>query len=274
MALSTLPDSLVYLYALVFFLGMKHGFDADHLATIDGITRFNSVRNPSWAPYCGTLFSLGHGCVVVLIALVVSLFAMQWQPPEWLNALGIATSAFVLATLGLMNLRAALTAPLGHVVSVQGIRSGLLGRWLMVDRPAYVALIGSLFALSFDTVSQAVLFALTANFLGGWVNALILGLIFTLGMLVTDGVNGLWIARLLNKADATAHHVSRIMSIAVGLLSLTLSFFVVAKMFAPSVDAWSESYAGYLSFFILFAILASYYLALRISSVSKTLSSE
>ena len=37
-----LPTEWTALCALVFLLGLKHGFDADHLATIDGLTRFNA----------------------------------------------------------------------------------------------------------------------------------------------------------------------------------------------------------------------------------------
>ena len=37
-----LPTDWSALCALVFLLGMRHGFDADHLATIDGYTRLNS----------------------------------------------------------------------------------------------------------------------------------------------------------------------------------------------------------------------------------------
>ena len=67
--MSPLPADNFALVLLVFVLGVKHGFDADHLATIDGLTRFNARANPRWARFCGTLFSLGHGAVVIAIAL-------------------------------------------------------------------------------------------------------------------------------------------------------------------------------------------------------------
>ena len=62
------PADWLSLLLLTFVLGMKHGFDADHLATIDGLTRHNSRVRPALARYCGTLFSLGHGTVVMAIA--------------------------------------------------------------------------------------------------------------------------------------------------------------------------------------------------------------
>ena len=64
-----LPTEWSTLCLLVFMLGMRHGLDADHLATIDGLTRFNSRSNPGLARWCGCWFSLGHGAVVVAIAL-------------------------------------------------------------------------------------------------------------------------------------------------------------------------------------------------------------
>ena len=41
-------DSLA-LVLLVFVLGLKHGFDADHLAAIDGLTRYNLRQAPARA---------------------------------------------------------------------------------------------------------------------------------------------------------------------------------------------------------------------------------
>ena len=41
--METISGSIFPLVALAFVLGMKHGMDADHLATIDGLTRFNAA---------------------------------------------------------------------------------------------------------------------------------------------------------------------------------------------------------------------------------------
>ena len=73
--METLPGDWLSLLILTFVLGMKHGFDADHLATIDGLTRYNARTRPGMARYCGTFFSLGHGAVVMAIALGVSALA-------------------------------------------------------------------------------------------------------------------------------------------------------------------------------------------------------
>ena len=44
-----LPNEWIALLALVFVLGAKHGLDADHLATIDGLTRHNLRIAPARA---------------------------------------------------------------------------------------------------------------------------------------------------------------------------------------------------------------------------------
>ncbi|MEI7870376.1 MAG: hypothetical protein WCI11_21070 [Candidatus Methylumidiphilus sp.] len=77
-----LPQEGLALILLVFVLGMKHGLDADHLATIDGMTRYNAPVNPALARFCGVLFSLGHGAVVVAVATIASWAAKTWAAPE------------------------------------------------------------------------------------------------------------------------------------------------------------------------------------------------
>jgi hypothetical protein len=70
-SMDTPAGDWVALAALAFTLGLKHGLDADHLATIDGLTRFNARARPAMARWCGALFSLGHGAVVVVVAVTV-----------------------------------------------------------------------------------------------------------------------------------------------------------------------------------------------------------
>jgi high-affinity nickel-transport protein len=60
------------------------------------------------------------------------------------------------------------------------------------------------------------------------------------GMLLTDGINGLWIARLIARADQLALVASRVMGLAVGAISLLVAAFGAAKLVSPAVDAWSE----------------------------------
>lgn len=256
-----LPTEWSALAALVFLLGLKHGFDADHLATIDGLTRLNARRRNAWARYCGALFSAGHGMVVMLIALTVGYATARWQTPEWLELSGTLISLGFLTVLGIANLRAVLRARPNEVVAPVGLKGRFLGRLNRAEHPALIALVGALFALSFDTVSQAALFAVTATQFGGVEHALALGLVFTLGMLVTDGVNGLWISRLIARADQIAVIASRVMSLAVAAVSLLVAAFGVARMTLPSVAAWSDGKELAFGVAVVLAIVASFALA-------------
>ena len=235
-----LPTEWTALCALVFLLGLKHGFDADHLATIDGLTRYNSRQHRWFGRYCGALFSLGHGVVVLVIALAVGVASERWDAPAWLEVFGAWTSILFLTLIGIVNLHAVLNTAPDQVVAPVGLKGRLLGRLNQAGHPLTVALVGALFALSFDTVSQSALFALTAVQFGGVGHALVLGLLFVLGMLVTDGINGLWISRLIAKADQLACIASRVMSLAVSGVSLLVAAFGAAKLMLPTVEVWSE----------------------------------
>jgi high-affinity nickel-transport protein len=255
-----LPHDWFALTVLVFVLGLKHGFDADHLATIDGLARYNARANPGLARFCGTLFSLGHGAVVVVVAAMASLMAHAWTVPDWMESFGVFTSIFFLSLLGSANLYAILRTPSGQVVTTVGFKGRWLGGLQRAGRPSLIALVGALFALSFDTMSQAALFALGANRSGDWRHATGLGVIFMLGMLVTDGINGLWISRLLRRADRAAQIASRIMGFTVAGLSLAVAALGAAKYFSPRVDAWMEG-SGLLAGLAVVAIIGAAFAA-------------
>ena len=140
--MNTLPSDWTALLVLVFMLGIKHGFDADHLATIDGLTRFNARVNPRIARLCGTLFSLGHGAVVVAIALLVSTLAQHWQVPQWIETAGAWISIGFLTLLGLVNLHAVTAAQPHEMVAPVGIKGRWLGRLARASNPGWVMLFG------------------------------------------------------------------------------------------------------------------------------------
>ena len=263
--MENLPTDWLSLLILTFVLGMKHGFDADHLATIDGLTRYNARHRPGLARYCGTLFSLGHGAVVMAIALGVSALAGQWEVPEWFATLGSLISITFLVALGSLNLAAVLRAGPDEIVQPVGLKGRLLGNLRQVSHPVLVALVGALFALSFDTLSQATFFALTATRFGGWEHALVLALLFMLGMLLTDGINGLWIARLIARADQVALVASRVMGLVVSGVSLLVAAFGAAKLLSPAVDAWSEGKELLFGFSLVAVIALSFLFALRLT---------
>jgi nickel/cobalt transporter (NiCoT) family protein len=260
-----LPTEWTALCALVFLLGIKHGFDADHLATIDGLTRYNARHGRHLGRYCGALFSLGHGAVVLIIALAVGVASERWDAPPWLEAFGAWTSILFLSLIGIVNLHAVLSASPGQVVAPIGLKGRLLGRLNRASQPLTVALVGALFALSFDTVSQSALFAVTATQFGGVGHALFLGTVFVFGVLVTDGVNGLWISRLIARADQLACIASRVMGLAVSAVSLLVAALGAAKLASPAINQWTEGREATFGALVVALVATSFVVAVLMS---------
>lgn len=258
-----LPDSWPALVALALVLGVRHGMDADHLATIDGLTRYNAER-PRLARWCGTFFSLGHGAVVIGVAVLVGAATHAWVVPPWLETFGAWISIGFLTGLGLVNLRAVLAAKPDEMVRPLGLKAGVFGRLQRTRNPLAMAMVGALFAISFDTVSQAGLIAVTATRFGGFVPAIGLAVVFTLGMLLVDGLNGMWIARLLRRADERARSVSRAMGLAIVSLSLALAGWSALRQFSPGLDAWGEGKELFFGTGMIVVMLLTYTLALAI----------
>lgn len=238
--MESLPATFGGLAALALLLGLKHGFDADHLAVIDGLTRLNSGERRRHARYCGALFSLGHGAVVILVALLVGSLFDRWETPGWLQTSGLVISITFLALLGILNLRAVAVAAPDEIVRPVGLKGRWAGPLARARHPAAVALVGALFAISFDTMSQAALFAVAGSQFGGALAAGTLGVLFMSGMLITDGLNGLWISRLISRSDESARVASRVMSLAIGCVSLLVAIFGAAKWLRPGIDQWAE----------------------------------
>jgi high-affinity nickel-transport protein len=264
-AMPTLANGWIALALLALVLGMKHGLDADHLATIDGLTRFNADR-PRLARWCGTFFSLGHGAVVIGVALGTGAAARAWQVPQALEAIGAWISIGFLAALGLANLRAVLAARPGELVRPLGIKAGFFGRMQRIRHPIGMVAVGALFAVSFDTISQAGLIAMTATGFGGVAPALALGALFTFGMLAVDGLNGLWVARLLARADARARFVSRAMGLAIAALSLALAAWGALRQISPRLDAWNNGNELVFGAGIIAALAATFLLSVSLAT--------
>jgi len=253
-----LPGDLIGLAIVVALLGARHGLDADHLAAIDAMTRFNTRERPALARRCGVLFSLGHGVIVLAVALGVSFLARAWRAPEWLASLGAWLSIAVLTLLAVLNLAAVLRAPGHEACSLVGWRSSVFSRLLHAGRPVLVMGVGSLFAISFDTLSQAALFAVTATQFGGWRVALLLAALFIAGMALTDGLNGWWIAHLARRSDRTALVASRTMGLAVAGISLLTAALGAATQLLPAVEGWAAGKGLWFGAAVVAVVLVSY----------------
>lgn len=266
-----IPHDYAGLALVVLMLGIKHGLDADHLAAIDGLTRYNAQRSPRLSRMAGVLFSLGHGMVVIGVALAVSTVAQAWRVPAWLESFGAWVSITVLSLLAIINIASVLRTPGHEPATLIGWRSGAFARLLHAGSPLMVMGVGTLFALSFDTVSQATLFAVTATQFGGWQPALLLAVLFIGGMLATDGVNGWWISRLIRRSDATARIASRVMALAVSGVSLLTAALGVATQTLPQVDMWVENKALWFGAAIITVVALSYLLGQQLARIKPDL---
>ncbi len=236
------PTTVAALYALAFVLGLRHGFDADHLAVIDGITRLNADRRPRLARASGALFSLGHGSVILAVVVGANLLAGHWSIPAWLELSGTLISITFLLALALLNLLAVARTPRGEIVRPQGLRAHWLANTPLLATSLGVLFTGLLFAISFDSVSQALLFAVVGTSLGGARVALLAGMLFVAGMIMVDGANGLWMARLVRSTSRGAAPASRIMASAVGLISLVVCSLAFCDAVVPAIANWSDAH--------------------------------
>jgi high-affinity nickel-transport protein len=138
-------------------------------------------------------------------------------------------------------------------------------RLTRAEHPVLIAAVGAAFAVSFDTLSQAVLFSITGSHVAGWIFAAALGLVFTAGMMATDALNGLWVAHLVRRADARAAAASRVMSFAIALVSLAIAALAAARTALPALDEHLASWGTALGVAVVVTVAAAYAVALRLT---------
>ena len=188
----------VAMFAIVAALGMRHGVDPDHLAAIDGLSRFHPSR------WNGALFAVGHCTVVMLLAVgfgaAISARVEPWQ--DW-----------ILVAVGLANLYR-LFRPARH-------RHVVPGRW-----KASPMMLGVVFGMGFETASQ-----ISALLLAGRMNPWVVGAVFSLAMIAVDGVDGYLAARTQQMAAGGSARAARSTQW-LGVLVVVFSFGVAAADWA------------------------------------------
>jgi high-affinity nickel-transport protein len=173
-------------------LGMRHGTDPDHLAAIDGLTRIRPRATN------GVFFALGHGLVVILLALGAGHF---------LAARFAFLGPWSLILIGGVNLWRLFRGSPNVPVTPR----------LVVAQPF---LLGMLLAAGFETASQ-----LSALILAGQTNAWFIGAAFSLGMVIVDGLDGYLAAstqHLAATGEIRARKASRILGIIVVFFAFSL----------------------------------------------------
>ena len=199
---------------LAYSLGLRHAIDADHIATIDNVTR-KLMQEGKRPVAVGFFFALGHSTVVVLASLVVAVTANALSDKfvsyrEIGGLVGTSASALFLFIIAIANLivlrdvyRAFRVLERGDNVTEEEIDALLHQRgWLarmfrplfrFVSQSWHLYPIGLLFALGFETASEISLFGLSAqgsNAVSSW-SLLIFPALFAAGMTLVDTADGI-----------------------------------------------------------------------------------
>ena len=209
----------VALGLLAYALGMRHAFDADHIAAIDNTTR-KLMAEKTRPMSVGFWFSLGHSTVVfglvALIALGVRALAGQVgddsSPLQRITGVvGVAVSGTFLMVIGILNL----VVLVGIIAVFRRMRAGefdeqalevqlnnrgflnriLSGVTRAVRKPWHMYPVGVLFGLGFDTATEIGLLVLAggaAAFQLPWYAILTLPILFAAGMSLLDALDGVF----------------------------------------------------------------------------------
>ena len=228
--------------ALAGLLGFRHGFDADHIAVVDGMTRARQLQGSYWsARGVGLQFAAGHSATILVAALLF--FGQGAALPEWLDGLGLFVSATLLLLIAASNLVHAFSAS-SHAVRPMGPVAALLFR--LTGQQLHPALVGVAFALSLDSLAQAALFAShggegTAGAAGMGTVAL-MAAVFGLGMMVADASNGLLLSWFAQRSDTLARRASRWSSGFIAVIALaTVAASVLRESKAGFALAWEHA---------------------------------
>ncbi|GAA1972123.1 HoxN/HupN/NixA family nickel/cobalt transporter [Microbacterium pumilum] len=179
-------------------LGVRHAFDADHIAAIDNTARRLAERGKP-ASTVGFWFSLGHSTIVVVLCILLTLGITAISSSladdssalrTWTGIIGPTVSGVFLLVIAAINI-AALRRRQGHAGGPVLRMLGPLEK--AVDRPSRMYFVGLLFGLGFDTATEIGLLALAgAATLGAvpWWAALTLPILFAAGMSAFDTTQG------------------------------------------------------------------------------------
>jgi len=202
---------------LAYTLGMRHAFDADHIAAIDNTTR-KLVQDGKRPLSVGFFFSLGHSTIVFVMALLLN-FGIRALDQQVKNdgsglhnitgIIGTAVSGTFLYLIALLNLIVLISIgkvflemrrgayddkELERQLDSRGLMNRVLGGYARrIDTPWKMYPVGVLFGLGFDTATEVALLVLagTAVVSGLPFYAILsLPILFAAGMCLFDTADG------------------------------------------------------------------------------------
>ena len=202
---------------LAYTLGVRHAFDADHIAAIDNTTR-KLIQEDKRPLSVGYFFSLGHSTIVFVLAVFLNL-GIRWlgnavqnngsSLHHWTGIIGTSVSGVFLWLIGLVNLvvlRSIIKvsremrqgryddAELERQLDNRGLMNRLLGGYAKrIDSPPKMYAVGVLFGLGFDTATEVALLVLAGSAVVGglpFYAVLSLPILFAAGMCLFDTLDG------------------------------------------------------------------------------------
>jgi len=200
-----------------YMLGVRHAFDADHIAAIDNTTRrlMHEGKRPLSV---GFWFSFGHSSVVFGLTSLLAFGIRGIAEPVLDGTSSLHDIAALIGTIvssGFLYLIAALNiialadiwrifrqirtgrhdeGALESQLESRGIMSRLLKPAMkLVSRPGQMYFVGLLFGLGFDTATEIALLVLTSSGAASglpWYAILCLPVLFAAGMSLFDAIDG------------------------------------------------------------------------------------
>lgn len=200
-----------------YLFGLRHAFDADHIAAIDNTTR-KLMTDGHKPKSVGFWFAMGHSTIVLVMAILVvvgahAVGALVDDDSPTRHVLGFAgtlASGLFLYLIAIMNIIALIGITRAFTKLRRGSYSdeeleaalndrGFLARLLRpimnrIKRPVQIYPVGVLFGLGFDTATEVALLALAGTGAAAglpWYAVLVLPVLFAAGMSLMDTLDGL-----------------------------------------------------------------------------------
>jgi len=214
--LGTVYKVFAGLGALAYVFGLRHGFDADHIAAIDNVTR-KLMQQGKRPLTVGTWFSIGHSVVVAGMCIAIALFTKSvvgqvssLTTSASTGGLGIFSTFFsgaFLFILGGINVVIVLDIykifkglknreldnnALEEALAKRGIMNRIFGKFFkVVNSPWQMFPVGVVFGAGFDTTTEVVIIGIAVGIATTAVGVplwaiLILPVLFGAGICVID----------------------------------------------------------------------------------------
>jgi nickel/cobalt transporter (NiCoT) family protein len=192
-----------------YLLGVRHALDADHIAAIDNTTR-KLAGNAQRPVSVGFWFAMGHSSIVFVLTILLVLCARTFKGSPLLaradfhavtGIIGTIVSSgflYAIAALNMGALRDIWRQCRGTHAGSCPDKRGLLNRLLapmmnLITKPWQMCIVGLLFGLGFDTVTEVGLLVMSgAGAASGlpWYAILCLPVLFAAGMSLIDTIDG------------------------------------------------------------------------------------